>query len=55
LTPGDHDDGALAGGPGGGTGATSGLDWNLDLPSGVRALEYEVAIDVELQFVARTA
>jgi polyisoprenoid-binding protein YceI len=28
-----------------------GLDWNADLPSGGQALEYEVAIDVELQFV----
>ncbi len=29
-----------------------GLSWNADLPSGGQALEYEVAIDVELQFVA---
>jgi polyisoprenoid-binding protein YceI len=29
-----------------------GLDWNADLPSGGQALEYEVAIAVELQFVA---
>ncbi len=29
-----------------------GLDWNADLPSGGQALEYEVAIQVELQFVA---
>ncbi len=29
-----------------------GLNWNADLPSGGQALEYEVAINVELQFVA---
>jgi polyisoprenoid-binding protein YceI len=29
-----------------------GLDWNADLPSGGQALEYEVAIHVELEFVA---
>lgn len=29
-----------------------GLNWNADLPSGGQALEYEVAIAVELQFVA---
>lgn len=29
-----------------------GLEWNADLPSGGQALEYEVAIEVELQFVA---
>jgi polyisoprenoid-binding protein YceI len=29
-----------------------GLDWNADLPNGGQALEYEVAIEVELQFVA---
>lgn len=29
-----------------------GLNWNADLPSGGQALAYEVAIDVELQFVA---
>lgn len=29
-----------------------GLNWNADLPSGGQALEYEVAIEVELQFVA---
>ena len=29
-----------------------GLDWNADLPSGGQALEYEVAINVELEFVA---
>ena len=29
-----------------------GLDWNADLPSGGQALEYEVEIDVQLQFVA---
>jgi polyisoprenoid-binding protein YceI len=28
-----------------------GLDWNADLPAGGRALEYEVAINVELEFV----
>jgi polyisoprenoid-binding protein YceI len=28
-----------------------GLNWNADLPSGGKALEYEVAINVELQFV----
>lgn len=28
-----------------------GLNWNADLPSGGQALEYEVAINVELQFV----
>jgi polyisoprenoid-binding protein YceI len=32
-----------------------GLDWNADLPSGGRALEYEVAINVELEFVAEEA
>ena len=29
-----------------------GLNWNADLPSGGQALEYEVSINVELQFVA---
>jgi polyisoprenoid-binding protein YceI len=29
-----------------------GLNWNADLPSGGQALEYEVAINVELQFFA---
>jgi polyisoprenoid-binding protein YceI len=29
-----------------------GLDWNADLPSGGQALEYDVAINVELEFVA---
>lgn len=29
-----------------------GLDWNADLPSGGQALEYEVTISVELEFVA---
>ncbi len=29
-----------------------GVDWNADLPNGGRALESEVAIEVELQFVA---
>lgn len=29
-----------------------GLDWNADLPNGGRALEYEVAINVELELVA---
>jgi polyisoprenoid-binding protein YceI len=29
-----------------------GLDWNADLPSGGRALEYEVALNVELELVA---
>jgi polyisoprenoid-binding protein YceI len=29
-----------------------GLNWNADLPSGGQALEYEVAINVELEFVA---
>ncbi len=29
-----------------------GLDWNADLPAGGQALEYEVAIAVELEFVA---
>jgi hypothetical protein len=28
-----------------------GLNWNADLPGGGQALEYEVAINVELQFV----
>ncbi len=28
-----------------------GLDWNADLPNGGQALEYEVAINVELEFV----
>jgi len=28
-----------------------GLDWNADLPAGGQALEYEVTIEVELQFV----
>lgn len=32
-----------------------GLDWNADLPSGGQALEYEVAIEVELQFVVAEA
>jgi polyisoprenoid-binding protein YceI len=31
-----------------------GLNWNADLPNGGQALEYEVAIIVELQFVAET-
>lgn len=30
-----------------------GLDWNADLPSGGQALEFEVAINVELEFVAQ--
>jgi polyisoprenoid-binding protein YceI len=29
-----------------------GLNWNADLPKGGKALEYEVAIEVELQFVS---
>jgi polyisoprenoid-binding protein YceI len=29
-----------------------GLDWNADLPSGGKALEFEVSIAVELEFVA---
>lgn len=29
-----------------------GLDWNADLPGGVQALQYEVTINVELEFVA---
>lgn len=29
-----------------------GIVWNADLPSGGRALEFEVAINVELEFVA---
>ena len=29
-----------------------GLDWNADLPSGGQALDYEVDIAVELEFVA---
>jgi polyisoprenoid-binding protein YceI len=29
-----------------------GLNWNADLPSGGQALEFEVAINVELEFVA---
>jgi polyisoprenoid-binding protein YceI len=32
-----------------------GLDWNADLPSGGRALEFEVAINVELELVAEEA
>lgn len=32
-----------------------GLNWNADLPSGGKALEYEVAINVELEFVAQEA
>jgi polyisoprenoid-binding protein YceI len=32
-----------------------GLDWNADLPSGGQALEYEVTINVELEFVAEEA
>jgi polyisoprenoid-binding protein YceI len=32
-----------------------GLDWNADLPNGGRALEYEVAINVELELVAEEA
>lgn len=32
-----------------------GLDWNADLPSGGQALEYEVSIAVELEFVAAEA
>lgn len=30
-----------------------GLDWNADLPNGGQALEFEVAINVELEFVAQ--
>src|SRR5664279_1965898 len=29
-----------------------GIDWNADLPSGGQALEFEVAVNVELEFVA---
>lgn len=29
-----------------------GLDWNADLPNGGQALEFEVVINVELEFVA---
>jgi polyisoprenoid-binding protein YceI len=32
-----------------------GIDWNADLPSGGQALEYEVAIAVELELVAQEA
>jgi polyisoprenoid-binding protein YceI len=32
-----------------------GLEWNADLPSGGRALEYEVSIAVELELVAQEA
>ena len=32
-----------------------GLDWNAELPSGGNVLEYEVAINVELEFVAEEA
>jgi polyisoprenoid-binding protein YceI len=32
-----------------------GLNWNADLPSGGQALEFEVAINVELEFVAEEA
>jgi polyisoprenoid-binding protein YceI len=32
-----------------------GLDWNADLPSGGRVLEYEVAIAVELELVRQEA
>lgn len=32
-----------------------GLDWNADLPNGGQALEYEVTINVELEFVAEEA
>lgn len=32
-----------------------GLDWNAELPKGGRALEYDVAISVELEFVAAEA
>ena len=32
-----------------------GLDWNADLPNGGQALEYEVAINVELEFVTAEA
>jgi polyisoprenoid-binding protein YceI len=32
-----------------------GLDWNADLPNGGQALEYDVAINVELEFVAAEA
>ena len=34
------------------TAASFGLDWKADLPSGGQALEYEVAINVELELVA---
>ena len=30
-----------------------GLDWNAELPRGGQALEYEVAINVELELVAQ--
>lgn len=30
-----------------------GIDWNADLPAGGQALEYEVAINVELELVAQ--
>jgi polyisoprenoid-binding protein YceI len=30
-----------------------GLDWNADLPSGVQVLEWEVAINVDLELVAQ--
>jgi polyisoprenoid-binding protein YceI len=29
-----------------------GLNWNADLPNGGQALEYEVALNIELEFVA---
>lgn len=32
-----------------------GLDWNADLPNGGQALEFEVAINIELEFVAAEA
>jgi polyisoprenoid-binding protein YceI len=32
-----------------------GLNWNADLPNGGQALEFEVAINVELEFVAEEA
>jgi polyisoprenoid-binding protein YceI len=32
-----------------------GLDWDAELPAGGQALEYEVAIDVELELVAAEA
>jgi polyisoprenoid-binding protein YceI len=32
-----------------------GIEWNADLPSGGKALEFEVSINVELEFVAEEA